>query len=54
MTDMLESTNTNGGIGMIGTNSEIHAAQRAAWDKGTAKLYWTFTAFSQLTNRFST
>lgn len=34
MADMLESTNTYGGIGMIGTNTEIHAAQRAAWDKG--------------------
>lgn len=31
MNDMLESTNTIGGIGM---NTEVHQAQRVAWEKG--------------------
>lgn len=31
MVNVLESTNTLGGIGM---NTETHAAQRTAWDKG--------------------
>lgn len=31
MNNVLESTNTIGGIGM---NTEIHAAQRAAWENG--------------------